>query len=950
MADTKDTSAPRTRKDSITHELQGTVYKEVEEFHRKSKLQSGQHIIGRMLFLLAVKPEKKTISKTEASMQVAREIIKDWIAKNVYPLSEKNVSKKIERDYAHLHVLLKQYRNKNYKKTTTWVRKVHDFNRGMTANAYDIRTKDKFYQKKMETIYGVKMTDEDEKFYINNCCGSYSATCKTFGTSRLWQKQIKRKKEREELGQRKQMKMMKQAKDEQLTRKTNIDEALQNVNLEVFRDSDYNLPSASGITKNTKTPQTSSATTRARAASTIESQLEKEQEKDFPQIPVRSSRKQIDERIIRCTVQCLADYKVSRRDVTGIIIKTANIIFGQHWSESAELSEPDNDSSDDDSDERIEKQRRCATDLSYIFPSNRCIDKYLEDATYLNLKKAAEYLIAKNCDEVVTIGLDNTTKAAGHKLYDVKADHITVSASDGKRKILTTGYLENTNHCGADSATAYEYKLRCLAVLAGTDVDEIKTAVDFWMTDRAADCEKFFDVLGVEEKKVLKCCAHLILGIDYAIDKVFRDTEIKIGVQKLLNVSAGQKPFLSPSTSIHTLAQIALSKLLSPSHASHSVSLFNEYKMWMDVNNVDHRGFKGFKANRFGRLAEIAKEFIDRRQSILSFFDSIVDANSNKLVLAVSTYIQNDWFVLCSEVYSEIGELIIFPTMKVLGIDSTTASKTKGWLGVKDFFQLKMDELQQRMHNCDLTTGKGRLLAAVIDEIMDTLKRQLGQVRYLTAETIDEATATKLVNTPLSNLGCESEFAKLDNRLKVCGGTTSIQTLSQKNVVTTNAYLMDSCFDNKSAFEKRQEWKWARTSRQTEIVRKMEKDFIATVKQSKLLALQKKEMLKKKKSEKTLKILTQCKKHGGPISADDLNLLDKLDEKSLLLEISYLRLTITPDIRQRRKVKLPNGKFKFLKYSVYELKTAIRNAVKPENNLQDNVDTLLKSVLQQSLP
>ena len=39
--------------------------------------------------------------------------------------------------------------------------------------------------------------------------------------------------------------------------------------------------------------------------------------------------------------------------------------------------------------------------------------------------------------------------------------------------------------------------------------------------------------------------------------------------------------------------------------------------------------------------AEIAKEFLCRQQSVIDFFDAVVDINSNKLVLAVSTYIQN---------------------------------------------------------------------------------------------------------------------------------------------------------------------------------------------------------------------------------------------------------------------------------------------------------------------
>ena len=100
--------------------------------------------------------------------------------------------------------------------------------------------------------------------------------------------------------------------------------------------------------------------------------------------------------------------------------------------------------------------------------------------------------------------------------------------------MLTTGYLENVSHSGADGALGYELKLKSLAVLAGVDVEELKSAVDFWITDRAGDCGKLLEGLGIEEEKILKCCAHVILGVDHSIDKVFRDTEGKIGVQKLL--------------------------------------------------------------------------------------------------------------------------------------------------------------------------------------------------------------------------------------------------------------------------------------------------------------------------------------------------------------------------------------------------------------------------------
>ena len=80
-----DTPPSKTHKESITHELKGIVYKGPDEIHSKSKLQSGQHVIEWMLSLCSEKPGKKIISYTDASNQVAKEIINDWISKNVCP-------------------------------------------------------------------------------------------------------------------------------------------------------------------------------------------------------------------------------------------------------------------------------------------------------------------------------------------------------------------------------------------------------------------------------------------------------------------------------------------------------------------------------------------------------------------------------------------------------------------------------------------------------------------------------------------------------------------------------------------------------------------------------------------------------------------------------------------------------------------------------------------------
>ena len=458
-----------------------------------------------------------------------------------------------------------------------------------------------------------------------------------------------------------------------------------------------------------------------------------------------------------------------------------------------------------------------------------------------------------------------------------------------------------------------------------------------------------FSHLGINEECVLKCCAHIILGIDHAADRRFRIAEQKIGVQKLLNISAGQKAFCSPSTSIHTLGQIALSKLLSPSHAAQSISLYSEYTQWMSQKGILHEGFHGFTANRFGRIAEIAKEYTARRDSILQFFDECVNPNSNKLVLAVSTYIQNDWFHLCTRVYERLGFILIFPLMQLLGIDKAKEVKRedRNWTGVREFFRQKIPELKNIRDNANADNEEELLLSSVLDEVVDTVQRQLEEMRYFyEEESITEETETKLKHAPLTNLGAETKFAKLNNRLMVSGGTTSIDTLSRKDIVATNALLVDSSFTELSSDEKKKRWKWGRASENVKVARKLNKDLLKTIETNKRLALEKKKELKKKNAAKALRTLEKCKDHNGPITTRNIDILQNLTVNELLCEVAYLRNTIAPNIHQMRRVKGEDGKYKMEKFTKEELITGIKNAVQPETEAGHDIKKLLKQVLK----
>ena len=108
-----------------------------------------------------------------------------------------------------------------------------------------------------------------------------------------------------------------------------------------------------------------------------------------------------------------------------------------------------------------------------VFPSWRTLKRYLQNASYVSLEYVAQQILNKE-DKVVTVGLDDTTKAVGLRMYDVKAYHITIKGPSGKKISLTTGYVENISHSGRDGAKAYEFKLNSLAILANLTVDEGK--------------------------------------------------------------------------------------------------------------------------------------------------------------------------------------------------------------------------------------------------------------------------------------------------------------------------------------------------------------------------------------------------------------------------------------------------------------------------------------------
>ena len=116
-------------------------------------------------------------------------------------------------------------------------------------------------------------------------------------------------------------------------------------------------------------------------------------------------------------------------------------------------------------------------------------------------------------------------KGAGNKKFDMIAANITIVGEDRSRESFSTGFNHTFSHSGTEAARTVRPDLVKRAVLTGNTSESLLEMIDFLMTGRAADNDVMLDELSVEERKRLKCNAHVILCIGAVLEKTFRDME-----------------------------------------------------------------------------------------------------------------------------------------------------------------------------------------------------------------------------------------------------------------------------------------------------------------------------------------------------------------------------------------------------------------------------------------
>ena len=821
----------------------------------------------------------------------------------------------------------------------------------------------------MEEEYEVLIGEDEEKLYQDNCVpveGKCPRKMVVGGTDQVWlkaaQERIENLEKSEMFAERREERKKKVSEKLQKIRDDAAASVVREVNPEVVDDTgeEFKAPRSAYQSQVVPTKKGDTRSTRSTSASASISENERPKSTSFPDKTCRSSFKNIDPDIVEVMVVMESKYKVEQRQVAPLLAYIMNTLGGQNWeapTEETEILETESENKD-----IPRRKRKPSRDLSHVLPSRKAIRSKLQDASLLNFRFVAES-IQKAHDKggTVTLGVDDTIKASGYRVHDVKTGRVTiveskdtreVDGSEKNRQTFSTGFLPNISHTGKDSALNVRTWMSQLAVLCEVQYEDMHD-FNFFMNDRASDSDAMLDELGVETEKRLKCNAHILLSVQAALDKVFKDKETLIGAQKLISTDAAHV-FSSPKNSIWTLGLIAFSKLLSPSHAQESISLYKAYKQYLKLDSLDEQseskeisekllnhGFQKFSSNRFGRMLALSETFEENKDTIRKFYEHQVDEHSNKLVLACFAYLNCDWFQLCCRLASKINKLIVLPMKEALGIDENRSKKSdsRSWSGLKKLFPKLLESLSSLTVKKAGMTGSELLECQAASSISEAMKKQLNYMDFYKEDlTLSQEVLDRIDDAPLTNSGSESNFAQLDLECRRGSGQTKLQTMSDRHIVKANKYFESDQWKNLSSELKQEQWDFAKHSEQAKIVKQMQKEFFDKVASADKLGSKEKMLKKQKKNTRMLEAFENVKTHGGPVTAKSIDLLSELSDKDILEEVRFLRMTVAPNIREKRKIYK-----KIVKFSRQELISQIVNILKPEDDLSKDIDELLLS-------
>ena len=320
---------------------------------------TGITVIGRMRYLMT----NDNMNAIDTLNLVAEELIYIWCyGLNIYPITRKKLILKLDQLYFGEKKPKKGSETKGFrqllnwpkgKRNPNWEKRVKEMSE-MLQTGFDIKTNVASRIKILEEVYSVKMTEEESNIYEDNCkvktcsCAwDIPLKCQdcprqmysTNVIDKLWQKRkIRRLQQMQYLDNQRENQKVLESRD------------LHNEHIADIENLEFNT---SPVDDDFAAPEHLKECIESVRTNLCSSEIMKSSEhtSTFPKVPLRYSKANLNPKVMRAVVYCLATYKVSDNDLEGIIVDIANMIFDQSLVKCEEgtfdVKETNSDSEDD---------------------------------------------------------------------------------------------------------------------------------------------------------------------------------------------------------------------------------------------------------------------------------------------------------------------------------------------------------------------------------------------------------------------------------------------------------------------------------------------------------------------------------------------------------------------------------------------------------------------------
>ena len=116
---------------------------------------------------------------------------------------------------------------------------------------------------------------------------------------------------------------------------------------------------------------------------------------------------------------------------------------------------------------------------------------------------------------------------------------------------------------------------------------------------------------------------------------------------------------------------------------------------------------------------------------MIEYFESNIDENNNRLVLALYNYFKCEWSTIGWCVHATFEGVIIKPLVELLGIDENKNEKNekRNWNGGKEFFEEKLPAIKI-ISIRENTTNLDKLVSFCAAKVVECLERQIERMSF----------------------------------------------------------------------------------------------------------------------------------------------------------------------------------------------------------------------------